>query len=60
MSIHVFDFELLRGATENSHVKVIKDGVEQSIHALTTDKDGNVLLILENDDNKGGELDVLF
>lgn len=57
--IHVFDFELLKGANENSHVKVIKDGKEQSIFALTTDKDGNVLLILENDD-KGGELDVLF
>lgn len=56
--IHVFDFELLKGATENSHVKVIKDGVEQSIHALTTDKDGNVLLILEND-GKGGELECI-
>ena len=57
--LHVFDFELLRGANENSHVKVLKDGEEQSVYALTTDKDGNVLLILQNDD-KGGELDVLF
>lgn len=56
--LHVFDFELLRGATENSHVKVIKGGEEQSVYALTTDKDGNVLLILEND-GKGGELECI-
>lgn len=53
--IHVFDFELLKGATADSHVKVMQDGVELSISALTTDKDGNVLLILKNSD-KGGEL----
>ena len=57
MSIHVFDFELLRGATENSHVKVLKDGVEQSIYAITTNDDGDVLILL-NDDNKRGDMNV--
>lgn len=54
--LHVFDFELLRGATADSHVKVLKDGVEQSVSAITTDKDGNVLLILKTD--KRGDIDV--
>ena len=52
--LHVFDFELLRGATADSHVKVLKDGVEQSVSAITTNDNGDVLLILKNDD-KGGE-----
>ena len=58
--IHVFDFELLRGATADSHVKVMKDGEEQAVFGITTNEDGDVLIILNNDDNKGGELDVLF
>ncbi|MBQ7851383.1 MAG: hypothetical protein IJ342_00665 [Muribaculaceae bacterium] len=58
--LHVFDFELLRGATADSHVKVMKDGEEQGVYAITTNEDGDVLIILNNDDNKGGELDVLF
>lgn len=57
--LHVFDFDLLRGATDNSHVKVIKDGVEQSVYAITTDKNGDVLIILTNDD-KGGELECIM
>ena len=57
--IHVFDFELLRGATADSHVKVIKDGEEQAVFGITTNDDGDVLIILSNSD-KGGELDVLF
>jgi len=55
--LHVFDFELLRGATENSHVKVIKGGVEQSVYAITTNDDGDVLILL-NDDNKRGDMNV--
>ena len=57
--LHVFDFSLIRGATEDSLVKVMKDGEEQGVFAITTNKDGDVLIILNNDD-KGGELDVLY
>ena len=57
--LHVFDFSLLRGANDDSHVKVIKDGEEQAVFGITTNEDGDVLIILENDD-KGGELDVSF
>lgn len=57
--LHVFDFNLLRDATDDSHVKVIKDGVEQSVYAITTDKNGDVLIILTNDD-KGGELECIM
>lgn len=57
--LHVFDFGLLKGANDDSHVKVIKDGKEQSVFGITTDEDGDVLIILKNDNSKGGELDVL-
>ena len=53
--IHIFDFELLKGATENSHVKVLKGDVELSISAIRTNNDGDVEIILADDD-KGGEL----
>jgi len=52
--LHVFDFSLLRGATENSHVKVIQDGVELSVFAIRTNDDGDVEILLE-DNCKGGE-----
>lgn len=50
--LHVFDFNLLRGATEDSHVKVIQDGVELSVFAIRTNNDGDVEIILAD---KGGE-----
>lgn len=53
--LHVFDFSGLRGATPDSHVKVIKDGEEQSVFGITTDEDGDVLIILTND-SKGVRL----
>ena len=42
--IHVFDFGLLRGATEDSHVLVKKDDKELFIKSLSTDEDGNVII----------------
>ena len=54
--IHVFDFELLKGATANSLVKIYKGDVELSISAIRTNNDGDVEIILADDD-KGGELE---
>jgi len=42
--IHVFDFDLLRGATEDSHVLVKQGDKEFFIKSLSTDKDGNVII----------------
>lgn len=49
--LHVFDLELLRGATADSHIKVVsRDGDELGVFAVTTNEDGDVLIILD-----GGE-----
>ena len=42
--IHVFDFGLLRGATEDSHVIVKQGNKKLFINSLSTDKDGNVII----------------
>ena len=42
--IHVFDFGLLRGATEDSHVFVKQGNKEWFVKSLSTDEDGNVII----------------
>ena len=53
--LHVFDFDLLKGSSKNSQVRVFKNGVEEFVCAIDTDDNGDVLIELLNE-CKGGEL----
>lgn len=52
MSIHVFDFNCLRGASENSHVIIKHNGKDMIISSLTTNQDGDVIIEVFEDFNE--------
>ena len=44
MGVYVFDFDCLRGASEDSKVIIKHNDKEMIIDSLSTDKDGNVIV----------------
>lgn len=52
MSTHVFDFDCLRGANENSRVIIKHNDKEMIISTLSTNKDGDVIVEVFEDFNE--------
>lgn len=52
MSTHVFDFDCLKGASENSKVIIKHGDVEMIVHSLSTNQDGDVIVEVFEDLNE--------
>ena len=52
MSTHVFDFDCLKGANEDSRVIIKHNDKEMIIRALSTNQDGDVLVEVYEDFNE--------